>query len=349
MIAHPLPSTVRTTEHDTRADWLAARGADIAAGFVGSTTVAAILGRSNYAGPWDVWARVHAPDLVHRENDDEEQDDDSILARGLAMEPILWQRYRDRFGAQVIEPGHLRCYSGRYAVSPDAFVEDPALGWGVGEAKTVMLKHSHWVPRVDGDTFTIHGLDRLTSWPMPRAYLSQCLAMCIGTGLPFCDLWTSIVIDVEDPRCAIASDEFPGARPHAIVRSARIRVIPTSEDLAALNARVGSWVRRHIVDGKPPPIDDSRTCWLHSLGPDPAALIDKAEATEEQADHIRAYLEGRDTRVTGESDRETARSRLIASMSPAGLRSVYVTRDDGKRITATISRRGRLTITEPKT
>ena len=332
--------------YETRFDWLVARETDAAAGFIGSTTVAAILGWSTYAGPWDVWARVHAPDLVHMQNDTEDDDDDSILARGLAMEPLLWSEYRRKTGARVVEPGHLRVYSGRYGVSPDAFVEDPERGWGVGESKTVMLRHSHWVPREDT---TIHGLGGLTAWPMPRAYLSQCLVMCAATGLPFCDLWAAVVIETDDPRCDISTDEFPAVRPHAIVRAARIRVIPSPEDIGALNGRVGAWVKRHIIDGEPPPIDDSRVCWLHSLGPDPAARVDKAEATEAQADHIRAYLEGRDTRKAGECNRETARSRLIASMSPHGLRSVYVRRDDGKRITATISRRGRLTITEPKT
>lgn len=335
----------RVEHHADRDKWLTARHADSRAGYVGSTDVAAILGWSRYAGPWRVWAARHATHLLEPvRSDDEEEDDesDSILLRGLAMEPMLWRRFRQRYGLKVIEPGHIRVKRGRFAVSPDAFIFDPDLGWGVGESKTVMLAHSHWVPRNDE---VIEGLDELTSWPMPRAYLGQCLSQALACGLPFCDLFVAVTIDVDDDRCSIATDEFPNVRPHAIVRSARIRVVPTPDDLRALKARLSEWVGRHLVEGKEPPVDDSRTCYLHHLGPDPAARVVKRRADGSEADLIAEYLEHRDSAKAATALQHKARVRLVKAMGD--VRSVYALTESGKRITATIGKRG-LTVREPR-
>ena len=331
-----LPPFVGVESYPDRAAWFSARRAGTAAGQIGSTDVAAILGWSKYRTAWDVFVAG----LTDAEEDSSEPAEH--LARGLAMEPMLWALYRERYGVEAIEPGHIRVARGRFVVSPDSFVHDMALGWGIGEGKTVLWNHAHWVPYED---VVIEGLDALESWPMPRAYLAQCLSMCLACGLPFCDLWVAVVTPVEDQRCAIATEEYPDVSPHAIQRTVRIRVIPTRDDLVALVARLNGWVQRHLVERIPPPDDDSKACYLYHLGPDPADRVTYREAEPDEAEIIAEILQADDEKKAAENRWKQARARLVGAMGDA--KSVYVKTTAGNRIKATVSTRGVLTVKEP--
>jgi len=342
-----MPGVADLEVHPTREAWLASRRRDIARGYLGSSSVAALLGLSGWASPWDVhaarWDTPGGVDLTDDiEPNEEDADPSGVLARGLVMEPRLWAAYRDRYAAEVIEPGHLRVKRGKLGVSPDAFVHDPGRGWGVGESKTVLSYQAQWVPRHDEEVTDIL---KMTSWPCARQYLAQCLALCAATRLPFCDLWIAVVVPVEDPRCAIATDEFPEVRPHAIERTIRIRVVPTAADLHAFMGQVGAFYARHLLEpGNPPPIDASDACWLAQLGPDPATRQRRRDATEDEAAQIQAYLEARDAERAATTDKKTARARLVGLMGDT--KSVSVRDDRGGRITATISSNGRLGVRE---
>ena len=337
-----LPDGAQVEILDSREAWLEKRRANIREGYIGSTTAAAMLGLSRFSGPWDVWANRW--DEYGAEPVQTEEDNSGVLSRGLAMEPMLLEAYAKDFGAEVLDPGHLRVIRGKFAVSPDALANCAELGWGVIETKTVMLSQAQWVPR---EHIQVDGLDGLTRWPMPREYLVQCLVMCCATGLPFCDLWVAVVIEVDDDRCAIATEEFPFARPHAVVRRVRIRVIPSAEDLALFKTALAEFYAAHLAaPGNPPPLDDSRACYLHQLGEDPASRKTKREATEQEAEIIAEILKEGDAEKAAKAEKNTSRAHLVQKM--AGMKSVWVKTTGGKRITATISTRGVLKITEPK-
>lgn len=104
------------TTYPDRAAWEAGR-AERNRDRVGASEVAAVLGISPYAGPWDVWARRHAVELVPRQT--------SAMAAGLRWEKAIIDAVVDLRALDVIDASGLAVYDdGVVTATPDAVCLD---------------------------------------------------------------------------------------------------------------------------------------------------------------------------------------------------------------------------------
>jgi predicted phage-related endonuclease len=239
--------------YSTREEWLAARG-------IGASDVAAILGLSPYARPFDLYARIVLGCS---------QPDTPDLARGRRRERAILTLYEDAEEVEVVTPRSVGAAAWQTVhpehpwatCSPDGLVlregtgieycgewarVDPA--WGI-EAKTSRL------PREWGEPGDVRPGDPI---PVPEGYYLQCQWSAWMLGLPRWDLIADIL-----------GEE-------------RIYRIHADPDLQRrLVERVSAWRERHLVGREPPAVDgsDGADRWLRVTYPTGEGL--RAASSEE--------------------------------------------------------------------
>lgn len=335
-----LPSAVseRLRIYSGREEWLTARKARIAAGGIGSTTAGALLGLNPWRNPWDVWAAVHAPELL-----DDTPSNPRLLERGLALEPLADLLYRQSLAPDdsaqtwgVSEHMTIGHTAGVLVSSPDAFVTHDGRV-GVAEYKTVQPWNADQWPAGVLEVSTLADLDaasNLGRWPVSQQYVIQAFVHLLCTGLDFVDLFGIFVKDVELGYTVDGWDT-----PIAVEGSARLRIYRDPDTLAAVLHSIESAHAEIIAGGKepvvfrpPPPWDMSReplngkrdaTAAERETLAEIAQLTAKSKASKDRLAHLRAAL--RD----GIAD---SGSKAIAAESTAG------------KVSASVSKTGRLTI-----
>ena len=267
------------TLYKTRDDWLAGRG-------IGASEVAAILGLSPYAKPFDIYAR-HRLGYVQPDNPD--------MAAGRAWEHPILVWYGDQEEVEVVGPRDMEAEGWRCCkkdadwatCSPDGLVVVPGYEasytpdsvslkplWGV-EAKRSR------VPRDWGEPGEIPA--GATDLPIPAAYYTQCLWSMLVTGL---DRWVLVAQVLGDGRIY------------------QVHADPARQ--AALFARVAEWRERFVLGDEVPAVDgsDGADYWLRECYPTGAT---RREATPEEVALAREYAT-----VTASAKELEERKRLLS-------------------------------------
>jgi hypothetical protein len=328
----------RLRVYTCRDEWLTARQARIAAGGIGSTTAGALLGLSPWRTPWDVWAAVHAPQLLA-----DNPADPRLLARGLALEPLADMLYRQNVcndGSAVtwgvsehMTIGH---NAGVLVSSPDAFVlVDGRVG--VAEYKIVQPWNADRWPDGVLEVSTLADLDAASNagrWPVSRQYVVQAMVHLLCSGLDFVDLFAVFAKDVQMGHVVDGWDS-----PIAVEGTARLRINRDPDTLAAVLHSIDSAHKEIIIDGRepiahapPPPWDASR---------DP--LTGKRDATPEERDTL-AEIAQLTAKSKAAKDRlSQLRARLRDDIADSGVKAIACESTAGK-ISASIAKSGRFTI-----
>lgn len=187
---------------------------------IGSSSVGAILGLSPWAGPWDVWARMHG--LV-------ESKKTFSTTRGHILEPAIGAHYAKLYNVEVqkgpeYEESPILGAEPWMHARPDFFVSDGKERWLV-EIKSTRSFNEHW-----GEP----GTDNV-----PPYYAAQCVWQMAVTGDSRCDL----------AAFATLSDEF------RIYRLNRDKALEDN-----IVGFVRDWHEKHIKGGEPPETDGSTAC-----------------------------------------------------------------------------------------
>ena len=331
----PAACADRLTIHADRDAWLADRKARIAAGGIGSTTAGALLGLSPWRSRWDVWAAVHAPQLL-----DDTPPDPRLLARGLALEPLADRLYRESTGAEtwgVSEHVTVRHPGGVLTSSPDAFARSPD-GVGIAEYKIVQPWRKDSYPAGVLEVSTLADLDNASTlgrWPVDRQYVVQCMVHLLCTGLDYVDLFAVFAHDVMMGHTVDGWDA-----PIAVEGVSRLRIRRDDETLAAVLRTIETAHEETIgrgvepLDGRPPPPwDDTR---------DP--LKGKRDATAEEVEVL--SIIGTLTRTADEAKGSLGelRARLRDLIADSGAKGITAESSTGGKISASVAASGRLTI-----
>ena len=340
-----LPSAVteRLCVYTGRDEWLAARQARIAAGGIGSTTAGALLGLSPWRTPWDVWAAVHAPQLL-----DDNPADPRLLARGLALEPLADSLYRqsladDGSGGVVLATtwgvsehmtiGHA---AGVLVSSPDAFVH--VNGWvGVAEYKIVQPWNADRWPAGVLEVSTLADLDNASNagrWPVSRQYVVQAMVHLLCTGLEFVDLFAVFAKDVELGHVVDGWDS-----PIAVEGTARLRIYNDAHTLAAVLHSINAAHKEIVIDGKEPTAHAPPPPWDASRDP----LTGKRDATPEERNTL-AEIAHLTAKSKATKDRlSMLRANLRDDIADSGVKAIACESTAGT-ISASIAKSGRFTI-----
>lgn len=293
----PIPSE-RIEVYQSRGDWLAARTGK-SQHRIGASDVAAILGVSPWAGPWDIWTQrqgLKPPIDPARER---------AFARGHRYEIRALQDFAEESGvytcqtwaiwapdtrdAQVIVVGEVPWT----VCSPDALVYRHAsqgidAHWGGAEAKTTS-EPQYW-----GPTQEIPSWQEQHASVVPPQYALQCYWSLEVTGLPS---WTLIIL-------------LPWYE-------VRWYVIHRDEEIQrSLLDAVGEWRERHLVRGEAPDIASSDACgsWLSQRFPGGKP---QREATDREAMVVRRLRDlGAQARSIGQ-ERDLLKNMLRASIGDA--------------------------------
>jgi len=187
---------------------------------IGSSSVGAILGLSPWAGPWDVWARMHG--LT-------ESKGNFSTARGHILEPAIGAHYARLYNVEAekgpeYEEEPLIGPEPWMHARPDYSVTDGKNRWLV-EIKSTRKFGEQWGPAgTDG---------------VPPYYAAQCVWQMAVTGDERCDL----------AAFATFTDEF---RVYRIDRD-----LDLERHIVGL---VRDWYKKHIEGAEPPDPDSSTAC-----------------------------------------------------------------------------------------
>ena len=258
----PTPRTIVERFADVPT-WLATRtGHQSAPGYaVGASDVPAILGRSTFRGPWDVWTDHHGP------RHDDPADDDDVRSRGHALEPFIMDAYRERTGREI-DDGLLVLHRDDvpwFRVSTDALIP----GDRVVEGKTFShMKRGEWaredyVEPVPVKLAVRKGL-------IPDSYSWQVVAQAAVAQVAVVDL-VGVLTSLKRCRAVLASGEVV-AEPAWIVEAPPVVV---SVEVAPVQAAwlvdtIGEWRERHLVQGVEPDPDGSKAqirAYRQRMGP----------------------------------------------------------------------------------
>jgi len=187
---------------------------------IGSSSIAAILGLSKWAGPWDVWARLHGLS---------ENFDNPAMARGRILEPAIAEFYAEEHGCTLregptIEEAPIIGPEPWMHARPDRFVLNKAERWLL-EIKSTRMFDSSWGCR---DTDQV-----------PAYYAAQVV-------------WQMAVCDemrTDLAAFATITDEY---RVFKIMRDEAVE--------KGIVDYARNWFERHITDGAPPEVDGSPAC-----------------------------------------------------------------------------------------
>ena len=224
-------ATVATTE-----DWLDARRSCI-----GGSEVAAILGLSPWAGPWDVYGRK-----VHGVEQERTAEAVERMAEGHRWEPRVLEEYLlERPSVELQQADGILMVA--HAREPWATASPDALGYDCEiEAPGGVEAKAYFGGNPDDwhDERTIVRAFPLESgaWPIPVHVACQVLWYLEATGLPWWDLAVLLSRPRRCPECRVY----------------RIFADPSAQ--AQLLDRVGEWRERHILGQVAPPIDGSEAC-----------------------------------------------------------------------------------------
>lgn len=275
---------MKLTLYQTREEWLSQRG-------IGASEVAAILGLSSYAKPFDIYAR-HKLGHTTPDNDD--------MARGRRREHAVITLYEDRESVDVMTPRALGVVAWRATMggspwatcSPDGLVVDldaTTLYDETGATLTplygVEAKASR-VPKEWGDECDI--LPGGETLPIPEAYYVQCLWSLLVTGLERWDLIADVL--GEERVYRIHAD-------HA--------------RQAVLFSKVSAWRDRYLLGDAVPPVDgsDGADVWLRWKYPTGA---NRREATTEEKMLAIGYAHHRDEEAKHEAEKKLAGQKIRA-------------------------------------
>ena len=283
----------RTTAFRDRDGWLATRREGL-----GASEVAALLGESPFAGPWDVRAAKDGGPEV-KDHDDAPEGETGLdvsdpKLRGQILEPLVGTLYSAATGRKHLAigdalglPGHIAVT--RHATEPwlraslDATVYDDELGEGVGEWKTSRDSYK-WGPSgavLDG---TLPAFDRV----VPTHIGIQALVQLAVTGLAFCDVGVLTG--------GLAFRWF--------------RVLRHEPTLDALVRVTGDLYHRQIVGPEFPDLDDSEACVRACRARLAENRTKSRRATVEETEWIYALVAKRDA----ETAANAARARILAAV-----------------------------------
>lgn len=273
-----------------RATWLEWRRQGI-----GGSDIAAIMGRSPWAGPWDVWcSKVHGAD----------QPDRPELVTGRRLERAVAEYARDRMAEiRGVEPTDLDLEPGRpikvgiLLGSPDFVVitgiegggPQPHVLLGQGlECKTARYPDEQWGPDLSDQ--------------VPESYRLQVRWYLALTGAR--EWWLAVF--------------FTAAHDWRLYRIER-----DLDEQRELVEFAETWWQRHVVGGEPPEVDASDACrdWL--VGQSPTARDEIRAATGDEEMLARDVHAAEQATKSLEAEAARARNRLRASMGD--VRRVYFT------------------------
>ncbi len=332
----PAPVLDRLTIYDTREAWLDARNKRIADGVIGSTTAAALIALSPWRNPWDCWAAVHAPHLIEQTTSDPR-----LLARGLALEGLADRLYREETGSETWGvDAHMAVMSADllFCVSPDAFCRHPSAGVGVAEYKIVQPWRRDKYPSEYIEIRSLADLDAASTlgrWPVDRQYVIQCLVHLMATGADYVDLFAVFAKDVQLGHNVDGWDS-----PIAVEGTARMRIWRDADLLIDVATPIIDAHFDIIKNGKepvtfapPPPWDTTR---------DP--LDGKRDATAEEVVMLGDLAEKSNRAKLDKADISMLRARLRDCIADSGNKGISAESDSGTKVTASVSKSGRLTV-----
>jgi len=239
-----------------RQAWLAARRKGI-----GGSDVAALLGLSPWAGPFEVWLDKTGQAPL-------DSGETTAQRRGRLMEEPVARMYAEITGYTVAPPsetigGAHREGSAQWMLgSPDRIVYPAEVGLPFGlECKTSRYPDDAWGP----DRSEVTGKD--AQHVMPVTYALQCLWYMEVTGLARWDLAVLFM----------ATDDL------------RIYTIHRDPNFgAALVAKCGEWWQHHVAEGNAPSLDGSHgaAAWILAQNPHPRAPLRQAKCGEWWQHHV---------------------------------------------------------------
>lgn len=320
--------------YGTRDEWLTARKARIAAGGIGSTTAGALLGVSPWRTKWDVWAQVHAPQLLS-----DSTPDARLLARGLALEPLVDRLYQQRTMSTtwgVEEYMTVSHSDGILVSSPDAFVQglDEV---GVAEYKVIAPWNADYWPSGDLEVRTLADLDEASvmgRWPIARQYVVQAMMHLICSQLDFVDVFAVFAKDVE-----LGYEVENWDSPIAVEGTACLRIWRDEETLAAVYAAIKAAHAEIIVEGKEPWDCKPPAPWDSTRDP----LAGKRDATPEERDMLAEIAQLSAKNKANKTRLDHLRADLRDQIADSGVKAIAAESSAGK-ISASIAKSGRFTI-----
>jgi hypothetical protein len=236
---------------DDVATWLAVRMSHQATPMfaIGASDVPAILGRSTFRGPWDVWTDHHGP------RHDDPADEDDVRSRGHAVEPFLMAAYTEATGREV-DDGLLvlsRDDVPWFRVSTDAYVP----GDRVIEGKTYSyMKRDEWAGADHVDPVPVKVA--VEKGLIPDSYSWQVVAQAAVADVALVDL-VGVQVSLKRCRAVLASGEVV-TEPAWIVEAPPVvvSVEVAASQRAWIVDTVGEWRERHLVQGIEPDPDGSK-------------------------------------------------------------------------------------------
>jgi len=187
---------------------------------IGSSSIGAILGLSPWAGPWDVWSRLHG--LTKSKST-------FATERGHILEPAIGAHY-----------GRLNSVS---ILKGPEYEEDPILGpepWMHARPDYfVTSDEGKWLLEIKSTRKFDHKWGKPGSNNVPPYYAAQCVWQMAVTNDDRCDL----------AAFATLSDEY---RCYRLERNQKLE-----SDIVGY-AR--NWYEKHITGGDPPEVDGTKAC-----------------------------------------------------------------------------------------
>lgn len=281
--------------------WLSARQAHQGAPHfaVGASDVPAILGRSSFRGPWDVWTDHHGP--AH----DDLADEDDVRTRGHLIEPVLVEHYRQATGRDidasllvVSDPLHPW-----RRVSTDAIIQ----GERVVECKTFSFQaRGEWSSSDVLEPVPVR--DAVLQGLIPEGYSLQCIYQAAVADVPVVDL---VAAQCSTRRLRAVTSSGSVLEPVWVLESdpVVVSVFVPAETRAWMLDTITAWRERHLVGGEAPDPDGSAAqvrAYAHRMLPGhfPAT----AEIRQAAADLARA----RAATKASKADEKAAKGRVLA-------------------------------------
>jgi len=187
---------------------------------IGSSSIAAILGLSPWAGPWDVWARMQG--LTKSTST-------RATLRGHILEPAIADYYAGQMGC-ALTPGP--AYEEKPIIGPEAWMH-------ARPDRFAQDKDNTWLVEIKSTRTFKKGWGEPGTADIPQYYAAQCLWQMAVTGHSRTDLAAFATI----------SDEFRVYRIHRDMKLEK-QIVDYVRD----------WYTKYITGDTPPDIDDTKGC-----------------------------------------------------------------------------------------